>query len=294
MWYTNTCHVDTDVLVKRTVNISRQKKNCKCSVAGWPFFYDKKQSLVFVRMNLSMCALRVRQYFPGGHVECVCVCVCASEALRAHLFLGTSQWPHHDGWETRHWGGCSAARQLRESSKAAQTPPIPGHSPVRLQAGRDSLHTPPNCCTVQTYVSLDTHEQMCIYIYNSTQSFLGNSEVMAIENALHQHIQAYGLWTHWWAHTYGAGGFCCFAWEEGTVLAFDQTPNHWARHTKYSLKNSLSRLISSHYLKKECKDRISFSALVQRHSVLIERESFSCKTILLMRLFGPHWLLKQQ
>lgn len=62
--------------------------------------------------------------------------------------------------------------------------------------------------------------------------------MIGTEKALHQHIQAYGMWTHWWAHTYGAGGFCCFAWEEGTVLAFDQTPNHRAQHTEYSLKIS--------------------------------------------------------
>lgn len=65
-----------------------------------------------------------------------------------------------------------------------------------------------------------------------------DSEMIGTEKALHQHIQAYGMWTHWWAHTYGAGGFCCYTWEEGTVLAFDQTPNHSAQHKEYSLKIS--------------------------------------------------------
>lgn len=62
---------------------------------------------------------------------------------------------------------------------------------------------------------------------------VADSEKAGTQKALHQHIQAYGMWTHWWAHTYGTGGSCCISWEGGTAFAFDQTPNHRAQHTKY-------------------------------------------------------------
>lgn len=91
------------------------------------------------------------------------------------------------------------------------------------------------CIHIYRHTAMHTPPNPRIALMN-TPHFWADREMIGTEKALHQHIQAYGMWTHWWAHTYGAGGFCCFAWEEGTELAFDQPPNHRAQHIKYSLK----------------------------------------------------------
>lgn len=106
---------------------------------------------------------------------------------------------------------------------------------------------------------------------NENSDCWADSEKFGTEKALHSHIQAYGMWTHWWAHTYGTGGFCCISWEEGAVLAFDRTPNHRAQHTKYCLKisNCLGCIILSHY--KKTKQNVSLCFLFS-----LENKTYCC------------------
>lgn len=248
----NCSHLLTNTWMIPYVNCNRAAIMCK-NCRSFLFCGTWECVVLFCgRTNEKKSCDCLSQCFPGEYLSAVCTCVMTfgygvgivSEQLpRRRHFWHISVIPSRQGNSTPgRIFHCPAAQGEWHTASAL---PIAGFVGI----------VPTQSCK-NAWIHLTNRGQINTLTCACTQPQRGTTEnshcwadsgMIGAKKALHQHIQAYGMWTHWWAHTYGAGGFCCVAWEAGTALAFDQTPNHRAQHTEYSLENCFGCIILSHH-----------------------------------------------